>query len=137
MVGELHYFAPRCQENQWKEPLSLIMTHNDFKDDDGELLELYGVKKHFKVEMEGDPDYFFDEVTKDDTEQPEEEVLLQVIDDEVMGVNDGGPQNLPSALNWVVDIDDDKNPAPENIPTPGVNTNSVLSSEWGHAGICY
>ena len=30
------------------------MTHNDFKDDDGELLELYTVKRHFMVENEGD-----------------------------------------------------------------------------------
>ena len=120
-----------------KDQLPLIVTHNDFKDDDGELLELYAVKKHFKVKMEGDPDYFFDEVTKDDTGQPEDEVLPQVIDDEVMGVNDGGPQNLAAALNGVVEIDDDNDPAPENIPTPGVNTNSVLSSELGHAGICY
>ena len=122
---------------KWKEQLSLVVTHNDFKDDDGELLELYAVKKHLKVEMEGDPDYFFDEATKDDTEQPEKEVLPEVIDDEVMGVKDHGPQNLAAALNGVVDIDDDNNPAPENIPTPGVNTNSVLSSEWGHAGKCY
>ena len=82
-----------------KEQVSLIMTHNDFKDDDGELLELYAVKKHFKVETEGDPDYFFDEVATDDNEQPVEEVLPQVIDDEVMGVNDRNPQNLAAALN--------------------------------------
>ena len=54
-----------------------------------------------------------------------------------MGVNDGGPQNLAVALNGVVDIDDENEPAPENVPTPGVNTSSVLSSEWGHVGICY
>ena len=77
-----------------KEQLSLIVTHNDFKDDNGELLELYAVKKHFKVEPEGDPDFFFDEVAKDDNEQPEGEVLPQVIDDEVMSVNDGGPKIL-------------------------------------------
>ena len=69
------------------------------------------------------------------TKQPEEEVLPQVIDNEVIGVNDGGPQNLAAALNGAVDIDDDNEPAPENVPTPGVNTNSVLSSEWGHVGI--
>ena len=57
------------------------MTHNDFKDDDSELLELYAVKRHFKVENEGDPDYFFDGVAKDDNEQAEKEVLPQVIDD--------------------------------------------------------
>ena len=87
-----------------KEQLSLIMTHNDFKDDDGKFFELYAVKKHFKVETEGDPDYFFDEVATDDNEQPVEEVLPQVIDDEVMGVNDRNPQNLAAALNggWIL-----------------------------------
>ena len=65
-----------------KEQLSLIMTHNDFKDDDGEMLELYAVKKYFKVKMEGDPDNFFDEVAKDDNKEPEEEVLPQVINDD-------------------------------------------------------
>ena len=54
-----------------------------------------------------------------------------------MGVNDGGSQDLAAALNGVVDIDNDNEPAPENVLTPGVNTNSVLSSEWGHVGICY
>ena len=112
-----------------KEQLSLVMTHINFRDDDSELLELYAVKKHFKVGMEGDPDYFFDEVAKNDNEQPEEEVLPQIIDDEVMGVNDGGPQNLAAALNGVVDINDDNEPAPEYVPTSGVFTNSVLSSE--------
>ena len=113
------------------------MTHNDFKDDDGELLELYTVKRHFKVENEGDPEYFFDGVAKDDNEQTEEEVLPQLIDDEVVGVKDGGPQNLAVTLNGVVDIDNDNEPAPENVPTPGVSTTSVLSPEWGHEGICY
>ena len=54
-----------------KEQLSLVVTHNDFRDDNGELLELCTVKKHFKVEMEGDPAYFFYEVAKDDNKQPE------------------------------------------------------------------
>ena len=97
-----------------KEQLSLIVTDNDFKDDDSELLKLSAVKRHFKVENEGDPDYFFDGVAKDDNKQAEEEVFPQVIDDEVMGVNDGGPQNLAAALNGVVDIDKDNEPAPEN-----------------------
>ena len=120
-----------------KEQLSLVIAHYDFKDDNGELLELYAVKRLFKVENEGDPDYFFDGVAKDDNKQAEQEVLPQVINDEVMGVNDGGPQNLAAALNGVVDIDDDNELAPENVPTPGVSTTTVLSPEWGHEGICY
>ena len=39
------------------------------------MTSIYTVKKHFKVKMEGDPDYFFDKVAKDDNEQPEEESL--------------------------------------------------------------
>ena len=75
-------------------------------------------------------------MAKDDNEQAEEEVLPQVVDDdEVMGVNDGGPQNLAVALNGVVEIDNDNEPAPENVPTPGVSTTTVLSSKWGHEGI--
>ena len=120
-----------------KEQLSLIVTHNDFKDDDGELLELYAVKRHLKVENEGDPDYFFNGVAKDDNEQAEEEVFPHMIDDEVMAVNDGVPQNLAAALNGVVYIDDNNERAPENVPTPGLSTTTVLSPEWGHEGICY
>ena len=89
------------------------------------------------MENEGDTDYFFDGVAKDDNKQAEEEVLPQVIDDEVMGVNDGGPQNLAVAPNGVVEIDNDNEPAPENVPTPGVSTTTVLSPEWGHEAICY
>ena len=48
-----------------------------------------------------------------------------MIDDEVMGVNDDGPQNLAVALNGVVDIDDNNEPDPENVPTPGVSTTTV------------
>ena len=115
-----------------KEQLSLIMTHNDLR-----MVMVNAVKRHFKVENEGDPYYFFDGVAKDDNKQAEEEVLPQVINDEVMGVNDGGPQNLAAALNGVVDIVDDNDPAPENVPTPRVSTATVLSPEWGHEGICY
>ena len=60
-----------------------------------------------------------------------------MIDDEVMGVNDGGPQNLAVALNGIVDIDNDNKPAPENAPTPAVSTTTVLSPEWHHEGIYY
>ena len=62
----------------YPDTIALAMVEG-FKDDDGELLELYAVKKHFKVEMERDPDYFFDEVAKDDNKQPKEEVLPQVL----------------------------------------------------------
>ena len=41
------------------------------------------------------------------------------------------------ALVNVVDIDDDNEPIPENIPQPNDVVISPLNKTWGHSGICY
>ena len=41
-----------------KDQLSLVVTHEDFQDADGNLEELHAVKKHFTIQHEGDPDFF-------------------------------------------------------------------------------
>ena len=93
--------------------------------------------------MEGDPDLFFDAVaTSEETEVATASVvpLPQAIDEEVSGRNDGGANDLLNALNGVVDIDNDNEPAPENIPSPQDDAsqhNSILSGDWGHDGICF
>ena len=93
--------------------------------------------------MEGDPDLFFDAVaTSEETEVATASVvrLPQAIDEEVSGCNDGGANNLLNALNGVVDLDDDNEPAPEHIPSrqdDASQHNSILSGDWGHAGICF
>ena len=53
-VGELPNFVPRSKADQSKRTLSLVVTHEDFKSYTDENLELHAVKKHFKVEQEGD-----------------------------------------------------------------------------------
>ena len=40
------------------------------------------------------------------------------------------------ALSGVVNVDDDNQPAPENIPTT-TDTPSIISTEWGHEGVCF
>ena len=60
-----------------------------------------------------------------------------LFDDEVMGRNHGGANKLAAALNGVVDIDNDNEPAPENIPGMVNDSTFSLESEWGHSGICY
>ena len=98
--------------------------------------ELYAVKKHFTIQAEGDPDFFFDlPVATDVLEEPQELLLSPVVDNELMGGNHGGQQNLTSALTGVLDIDDDNEPVPEN--DPGDPVPSVLSTVWGHYGFCY
>ena len=41
------------------------------------------------------------------------------------------------ALVNVVDVDDDNEPSPENIPQPNNVVLSPLKETWGHSGFCY
>ena len=38
----------------------VIVHHEDLKNDDDTYIELYAVKRYWKVHKEGDLDYFFD-----------------------------------------------------------------------------
>ena len=126
-----------------KDQLSLIVQHVDFVNNDGEPVLLHGIKKHFKIDMEGDPDLFFDAVTTSEENEVATATvapLPQAIDEEVSVRNNGGANNLLNALSCVVEINDDNEPALENIPSPQDNAsqhNSILSSDWGHDRICF
>ena len=45
--------------------------------------------------------------------------------------------NTIEALQGVVEIDDDNEPAPENVPATADTSNRLLSTEWGHDGFCF
>ena len=44
--------------------------------------------------------------------------------------------NIIEALQEVVEIDDDNEPAPENVPRNSDNNTGVFG-EWGHTGLCH
>ena len=97
------------QEIKWinrKDQLAIVIHHDNFKEADGETLqELYAVKKHFTIQAKGDPDFFFDvSVVVDAQEQPQEQLLPPVVDDDLMGENHGGQQDLAIALTGILDI---------------------------------
>ena len=92
-------------------------------------------KKHFSIQQEGDPDLFFD-VPQESQQETMDTPLPDAVGDELRGENHGGLSDLVVALSGVVDVDDDNQPAPENIPTM-TNTPSLLSTEWGHEGVCF
>ena len=123
------------QENQPEIQLSLIVTHEDFFDANGKLQRLYAVKKHFGIQEEGDPDLFFD-VFQERQQEQQEELLPAAIDCELSGENHGSTSDLLTTLSGVVDIDDDYDPVPKNVPFT-TTAQSVLSNKWGHAGICF
>ena len=57
LVG-CHVLRQEVKRISFKDQLSLIVTHEVFKDADGNLEELHAVKKHFTIQHEGDPDFF-------------------------------------------------------------------------------
>ena len=88
--------------------------HDDFVDGEGNPQELHGVKKYWRVETEGDQDYFFD-IAPTSEEMPVP-LLPDAIETELDGGNDGGQNNLLVAFTGVVDINDDNEPAPRTSP---------------------
>ena len=87
-----------------KDQLSLVVTHHDFKDGNGDLQELHAVKKHFAIQEEGDSDYVFD-VSQEAEQQQQPDLLPAVIDSEIQGENNGGTSDLLTTLSGVVNID--------------------------------
>ena len=93
--------------------------------------------------MEGDPDLFSDAVaTSEESDVATATVapLPQAIDEEVSGQNDRAANDLLNALSGVVEINDDNEPAPENVPSPQDDAsqhNSILSGDWGHDRVCF
>ena len=71
-----------------KDQLLLVITHKDFLDANGNLHELYAVKKHFGIQEEGDSDFFFD-VTQETQQEQQDELLPAAIDSELSGENHG------------------------------------------------
>ena len=108
-----------------RDQLCVVIHHDDFKTSSDDFVKLYAVKR-----------YFFDHAN---TELADEEgapqALPQVVEDALNGQSN--ETNTLEALRRVVDIDDDNDPAPENIPAPTDNNDRVLDTEWKHHGHCF
>ena len=120
-----------------RDQLCIVVHHDEFKTADGTIVELHAVKRYWKVVEEGDSDFFFDDpVTEEEREQePVSVALPDVVDQAINGQST--ENNTIEALRGVVDIDDDNEPAPENVPRQGEASDRVLGTEWGHDGFCY
>ena len=121
-----------------RDQLSLVVTHNDFHDDEGNLHEVHAVKCYLTVEEERDLDLFFDAAALGQEPEGQQVPLPPVIDADMNGVNHRGANELIAALTGVVEIDDDNEPAPETIPVPeSATTSPILHSSWGHSGFSF
>ena len=69
-------------------------------------------------------------------EQEEEPTPLPQAVGELVN-NQATSEETLEALRGVVDINDDNDPAPENIPAPTDISSSFIFGEWGHEGVCF
>ena len=129
-----------CQEVKKvsrKEQLVLVVNHEDFKNPDESYIKLHGVKRYWKVSQEGHPDYFFDAIapTDENANSQDDSLMPDMVSDHING--NSRTTEMIQALCDKVDVDNDNEPAPENIPHSTDPTSSPLSTEWGHSGFCY
>ena len=91
-----------------------MVHHEDFKTEEGDFIDLYAMKCYWKVHKGGDEDLRFDVApTNDGGEQGDEMLPLSAAVDDYIN---GERVNIIEALQEVVEIDNDNEPAPENVP---------------------
>ena len=117
-----------------KEQLVLVVCHEDFKNPDDSYIELHGLKQYWKVSQEGYPDYFFDAIapTDENANSQDESLMPEAVSD-----HNSRTTEMIQALRDEVDVDDNNEPSPENIPQSIDRRSSPLNTEWDHSGFCY
>jgi len=127
-----------CQEVKkihGRNQLSIVVHHPKFMDGDSPI-ELYATKQWFKIQEEGPVDFFFTQpratVNVEVPEAEEEEMLASILEQAEWG----GMLEVQDYLGMGLTVDDDKEPAPENLPT-NTNHGEVAYDGWaGHQTIC-
>ena len=119
-----------------KDKLCVIIHHDDFKIMEDIFMELHAVKLYFKVTEEGDQDLFFDAVVEGGEKQADPQICLPEVMDEALN-GQSTDNNTSEALERQFKVDNDNEPAPENVLQPTDPRERVLQTEWGHDGLCY
>ena len=121
-----------------RDQLAVVVKHDDFTDDDNNHIELYAVSRWFKVTTEGPSDLFFhapgEGATADDGEEDDGAMNPAELATAFAGLR---ADELAAALPSNVNVNDDTQPAPENVPTANDNPSAATFGDWGHDGGCY
>ena len=106
------------------------MHHEEFKHADSTFIELYAVKRYWKVHQSGHLDYFFNRVSnQQENEDETEDTLIPKAVDEHLNGEIHTTQTIMGLVN-VVDVDDNNEPSPENIPQLNDAVLSPLKETW-------
>ena len=109
----------------------IIFVHDDFKEYEM-MMELYAVERFVKVEQESPSDIFFEAVgVGDDANTVGDPTVQEILPDVVQqNHNQLHPAVDHDEVHGTgVEVDDDNLPAPENIPTPNEEVQSV-TGDW-------
>ena len=119
-----------------QDQLCIIIHHDDFKMADGEFIKLHAIKQYFKVTEEGDPDLFFlDPGEAQGQDEAPPDPLPDVVGELLNGQSE--MSNTLEAFHGIVNIDDNNEPAPENVPAPTDDPVGYISTDQGHNGFCF
>jgi hypothetical protein len=116
----------------------VVWFHHESVKDGDEYVKLCSVRRFLKLTSEGDPELFFEAVEAGAQEPQEDEqqpaALMAILERAADGRFIGNDEY--EARHIVQQIDDDNEPAPENLPGGGNDTNRVLDAEFGHNSVC-
>jgi hypothetical protein len=109
-----------------------------FRCEDFENKELYAVKRYVCITKEGDKEHFFDSIVAGEdppTVEIEEPELLPALP--ARGGDGFEAAEIETLRAAGIVIDDDNEPAPENLPNTEETSEGATYEAWGHTGICY
>ena len=131
-LGELIVIRQEVKKVNRKDQMCIVMRHDSWPNQ-----EMYCVKKWAKIIQEGDPASFFDQVAP--RQEAETQVLPTATNDDtdeipeqVFQSRGSNHEDISFVRSLGLGVDDDNDPAPENIPN-GASINTEQS--WGWDGV--
>ena len=130
-LGELIVIRQEVKKVNRKDQMCLVMRHDTWPNE-----ELHCVKRWAKIVVEGDPSGYFDAPlpTPPQESTAQEAVEEEEIPDRVFQTNGTNEEDIAFVRSLGLGVDDDNDPAPENIPNDDGEEQNVNQS-WGWNGI--
>jgi Transposase IS4 len=111
-----------------------ILHHPMYTEDDGSFTELHTVCRHIKITAEGPPEGFFLEEVAPTVEVIQQQEGVELPTEILANFRPGDDPSLLANIEGI-QIDDDNQPAPENVGAVPEDANNMYG-EWGFPGFC-
>ena len=134
-LSELKVVGQEMRLVNRRQQMVVVTTHHSLNRDRAPI-KVYCAKRWFKVDVEGPKELFFGYYQETIQEEKEEErEMVPEIVERYQNLSRFATHQVLD-LKGVMDIDDDNDPAPENIPTNTEPSTNTVFNEWGDNGVC-